>query len=215
MLNQILMVVGVLCGLLGVAALIVPASKTSDTSVLVGGVLVSLGIILAATSLKIWLNWRRSMATNPADNSEPGCDPEWPDATDQPLPKLRSHPAPVERRRSQRIMVQVAVLLRAETPNFEHEPLLAFAASVNAHGGLLQSPRRIRAGQKITLLIPQTGKEARCHVLQSQKFSEDSFATAVEFDQQIPQFWPIASPPMDWSLVSVPHRSDYIAVKMN
>jgi hypothetical protein len=88
--------------------------------------------------------------------------------------KASSDRAPQERRRSQRIMVQVAVLLRTETPNQGHTPTLAFTAWVNAHGGLLESPVRIRAGEEITLIIPQSRKEAGCRVLQVQKLSEDS-----------------------------------------
>ena len=147
------------------------------------------------------------MRTNPTNNAEPGNDLEWPDVVDPSLPKLSDDGAPHERRRSQRVTVQVAVLLRAEAPRHECGPLPAFAASVNAHGGLLLSPRRVRAGQKITLVIPQSGKEAVGRVLQSQMFSEASFATIFQFDKQSPRFWPVASPPPDWSVVSAPQAA--------
>ena len=205
MLNQLLMVCGVLCGLLG-AALLFGGSPTSDVSVLAGGAMVSLGIVLASMSFRAWLNWRKYVKTRrETENVELASDFEPQAVTGQLALKPSSHQAPQERRRSRRIMVQVAVLLRIETPDWEDDPpLLTFTAWVNAHGGLLESPIRTRAGQKITLIIPQSRKEAGCRVLQVQKLSEDSFATSFEFNRQSPQFWPIASPPPDWNVASVP-----------
>ena len=199
MLNQLLMVFGVLCGLLG-AALLFGRSPISDASVLAGGVMLSLGMILASISFRAWLGWRKYVKSRETENTEPGSDFEPQDVTGPLAPEPPIHRSPQERRRSQRIMVQFAVFLRIETSNQAHTPTLAFTAWVNAHGGLLESPAKTRAGQKITLIIPQSRKEAGCRVLQVQKLSEDVFATAFEFDRQSPQFWPIASPPLDWSM---------------
>jgi hypothetical protein len=199
MLNQLLMVFGVLCGLLG-AALLFGRSPTSDASLLAGGVMLSLGMVLTSISFRAWLGWRQYVKTRETENAEPASNFEPQAVTGQPP----IHRSPQERRRSQRILVQVAVLLRIETPNQEHTPTLAFTAWVNAHGGLLESPTKIRAGQKITLIIPLSRKEAVCRVLQVQQLSDDAFATAFEFDRQSPQFWPIACPPLDWSVPCVP-----------
>ena len=203
MLNQLLMVFGVLCGLLG-AALLFGGSPTSDVSVLAGGAMVSLGIVLASMSFKTWWRWREYQKTKATRHVELMSDLELPAVIGPQAPKPSSQQAPEERRRSQRILVQVAVLLRPETPDGEYTPVLAFTSWVNAHGGLLESPVRISPGQKITLAIPQSSNKVGCRVLQVQKLSEDSFATAFEFDRQSPQFWPIASPPLDWSVASVP-----------
>lgn len=198
MLNQILMTIGILCGLLGVAALLAPASKNSDISLLGGAALLSLGVILAAMSLKTWLNWRKYLKTNSIENAEPTSELEQKAATAPIAFRPKFVRRPQDRRRSQRILVQVAVLLRIQTTDDASRPTLAFTTWVNAHGGLLESPARIPAGQKITLIIPQSKTEASCHVLQVQKLNKDSFATTFKFDRPSPQFWPIASPPLDW-----------------
>jgi hypothetical protein len=202
MFNQLLMVFGVLCCLLG-AAILFGTAGTSDDSVLAGGVMLSLGIIVTSVSFGTWLRWRKYLNTKATHNdAELMSDLKLP-AVIRPLALKSSHDrAPYERRRSQRIMVQVAVLLGIETPNQERPPTLGFTTWVNAHGGLLESPVRIRPGQRITLVIPQSRKEARCRVLQVQRASEESFATAFEFDRQSPEFWPIASPPLDWVVVA-------------
>jgi hypothetical protein len=202
MFNQLLMVLGVFCCLLG-AAILFGTARTSDGSVLAGGVTLSLGIILTSVSFGTWLRWRKYLK-DATHTAELVSDLKLP-AMIRPLALKSSHEnrTPHERRRSQRIMVQVAVLLRIETPNQEDTPMLGFTTWVNAHGGLLESPLRIRAGQKATLVVPQSRKEAACRVLQVQQVSDESFATAFEFDRQSPQFWPIASPPPDWGVASV------------
>jgi hypothetical protein len=86
-------------------------------------------------------------------------------------------------------------------PEQERAPALGFTAWVNAHGGILETPVRIRAGQKVTLVIPQSKKEAGARVVQVQKASDESFATSFEFDRPSPEFWPIASRPLDWGVV--------------
>jgi hypothetical protein len=201
MFNQLLMVLGVFCCLLG-AAILFGTARTSDASVLVGGVMLSLGIILTSVSFGTWLRWRKYLKTNAMQNAERVSDLKLP-AVIRALALKSSHDrAPHERRRSQRIMIQVAVFLRIETPNQEDAPMLGFTTSVNAHGGLLESPLRIPAGQKITLVVPQSRQEAACRLLHVQPVSDESFATAFEFDRQSPQFWPIASPPPDWAVVA-------------
>ncbi len=198
MLNQILMAIGVLCGLLGVA-LLAPASKNSDTSLLGGAALLSLGVILAAMSLKTWLNWRKYLKTHSTENAELASARQQKAATVPIAFRPKFVRRPQDRRRSQRILVQVAVLQRIQTPDDGSRPTLAFTTWVNAHGGMLESPVRTRAGETIALVIPQSGKEASCRVLQVQKASEESFAISFEFDQRSPEFWPIASPPLDWN----------------
>src|SRR5438270_222531 len=71
MLNQILMASGVLCVLLGAALLLAPASKASDSSILAGGALAALGIILATMSFRAWLTWRKYLRANAREYAEP------------------------------------------------------------------------------------------------------------------------------------------------
>lgn len=192
MLNQFLMVVGVLCYLTSLA-LLLAAHPTSDLNVLAGGggTLLSLGIVLAALSVRTWLRWRTYAHHKPADNERPLEDSS---ALALALQRVGSG----EQRRSQRIPIQVGVMLRTDPPISGLETVLAFTEWVNAHGGLLQAPARLRAEQKITLFLPHTNAETACHVLQTRRISEGAFAVAFEFERQSPRFWPVGSPPLDW-----------------
>ena len=113
------------------------------------------------------------------------------------------------RRRSQRVLLQVAVLVRAEMPGGKPSQIRALTLVVNAHGGLLESPKKMTADQQITLVNPQTGTEVGCKVVRVEGPDKESFKIAFEFDQRSPRFWPITFPPEDWEVaeeVASDHR---------
>jgi hypothetical protein len=99
------------------------------------------------------------------------------------------------RGRSQRVLLQVSVLVGAHMSDGNRVQAQAFTQVVNAHGGLLDSLFPMTVGQNITLVNPRSGKEVGCRVLRVDGPSEGSFATAFEFDECSPQFWPINSLP--------------------
>src|SRR5262249_38114644 len=105
-----------------------------------------------------------------------------------------------DRRRSQRVLLQIAVLIKTEARDGTRVRTLAFTQVVNAHGGLLDAPFQMTAGQKITLVSPQTRNEAAGHIVRVDKPSEGQFPTAFEFDERSPHFWPISFPPADWGV---------------
>ena len=107
---------------------------------------------------------------------------------------------PQNRRRSQRVMLQVPVLIKVKMPEGNRVQAQAFTQVVNAHGGLLAAPFKTAVGQKITLVNPHSGKEVGCRVVRVEEPLEGSFATAFEFDERSPQFWPISFPPLDWAV---------------
>ena len=105
---------------------------------------------------------------------------------------------PQEQRRSQRVLMQIGVLLRAEMPGGDTHQVQAFTRVVNAHGGLLEVPLGVTAGQKITLANMLTGEAAVCRVVHVEGPSDSNYKVAFEFDGRNPRFWPITSPPNDW-----------------
>jgi hypothetical protein len=107
-------------------------------------------------------------------------------------------PGPLGRRRSQRVMLRVAVVVKAEMPAGNRLQTRALTVVVNAHGALMESPHRMTVGQRITLVNPQTGKEVACRVVSVERSSEEFFRTAFEFDQRNPKFWPVSFPSLDW-----------------
>lgn len=98
------------------------------------------------------------------------------------------------RRRSQRVLLQIAVLIGVDMPGGKRGQTQAFTLSVNAHGGLLESALRLDAGQQITLINPRTKKEVGGRVVRVEGSSESSFTIAFEFALPTPQFWPINLP---------------------
>jgi hypothetical protein len=111
---------------------------------------------------------------------------------------------PPNHRRSQRVMLRLNVLIRFEVREGNRQQTHAFTITVNAHGGLLESPFRMALGQGITLINPQTGKEVGCTVIGVHASSQGYFTVAFEFAQPSPRFWEIAFPPSDWSVSKEP-----------
>jgi len=107
---------------------------------------------------------------------------------------------PKNRRRSKRVMLQVAVLLRATLPDGRSAQVQAFTLAVNAHGGLLESPVQLEANQRVLLVNPGSGKEVAGRVVGVVRSASAMHEVAVEFDFRSPQFWPIAFPPEDWAM---------------
>jgi PilZ domain len=117
-----------------------------------------------------------------------------------PRHDVMGEPNPDNRRRSRRVLIQVAVLVKVEMPGGKHGQAQAFTLSVNAHGGLLEGTMRMNTGQKITLVNPRTKKEVSCRVVRVDGSSESSFTIAFEFDQPTPRFWPLTFPPENWGV---------------
>jgi|GEM_PF-6620018 len=109
-------------------------------------------------------------------------------------------PKPRTRRRSQRVMVQLEVLLQVEVPGCSPRQVHAFTTVISTHGGLLEAPLRVAPNQKITLVNPKSGMSVTCRVVRVDADITDAqvFAIAFEFDQRSSQFWPIDLPPEDW-----------------
>jgi hypothetical protein len=70
-----------------------------------------------------------------------------------------------------------------------------FTSAVNAHGGLLESPLKVMANQKITIVNPHTGKEVGGRTVRVERASSELFSVAFEFDRPSPQFWSITFSP--------------------
>jgi hypothetical protein len=90
--------------------------------------------------------------------------------------------------------------MRATLPDGRSVQVQAFTLAVNAHGGLLESPLKLIANQRIQLINPGSGKEVAGRVVQVEGAASALNEVAVEFDGRSPQFWPIAFPPEDWAV---------------
>jgi hypothetical protein len=106
---------------------------------------------------------------------------------------------PVARRRSQRVLMQVAVRVRgadAQGHSFEeHTETLA----INAHGALVLLTARVTSGSKVELKHIKTEEETECHVAFLGPVRAGRAEIGLEFSAPRPAFWRVAFPPEDWS----------------
>ena len=102
------------------------------------------------------------------------------------------------RRRSQRVLLQIPVDIEVEIDRGKPVRLKAFTLVVNAHGGLLEIALPLRPGQKVTLILPASGVRKSSRIVGFRRSPDAGFLVAFEFDSPTPQFWPIDFPPADW-----------------
>ena len=105
-------------------------------------------------------------------------------------------------RRSQRVLVNVPVIVHGETANnisFREETQTLV---VNAHGGLVTLATNVKLGQKLVLKNKATVEEQECHVVFLGSKQDEKTQVGIEFVRPAPQFWRIMFPPDDWKLVA-------------
>jgi hypothetical protein len=103
----------------------------------------------------------------------------------------------IERRRSQRVMIQMAVTIHLTAPG-KASALKAHTLDVNAHGALLLSPQSFPIGGHFTLENNQTRERQLCRVARAPQAAAEGFQVAVEFEKPSPNFWQISFPPPTW-----------------
>jgi hypothetical protein len=103
-----------------------------------------------------------------------------------------------DRRRSQRVMIQIPVHAYFQTPDGADLHVDAFTLSVNAHGCLLAMDFKPDEGQRMRLVNPKTTVGQSGKVVRAQRARDGSYAVAFEFDSPAPQLWSIVFPPADW-----------------
>jgi len=103
------------------------------------------------------------------------------------------------RRRSERVMLQIPIVLMTESVDHEEMKEETHTLVVNAHGGLLKLEMEILAGQPIVLMNPRSGTEVTAHVVRVENPPGGYTAVAFEFDEPSPHFWPVEFPPSDWA----------------
>lgn len=103
------------------------------------------------------------------------------------------------RRRSQRVLVQVPVVVRgndAAGRKFEEE---TETLAINAHGALILLAAGVASGQKVVLKHKRTQEELGCVVVFLGPVKEKKTEIGIEFCAPNPNFWRVAFPPEDWT----------------
>ena len=112
-------------------------------------------------------------------------------------PGSPNHPGP--RRRSQRVLMQVAVRIRgydAQGMVFEEQ---TSTLAINAHGALIPLQVRVTSGSKVFMKHNGTMQEQECHVVFLGPVRLGKSEVGLEFTVAWPTFWRVAFPPEDWS----------------
>lgn len=105
---------------------------------------------------------------------------------------------PAGQRRSDRVLVDIPVIIRGETPDerpFEEE---TFTVTVSAHGALLMMATQVALGQKLVLRNPVNSDEREGRVAYRGPDRAGLSQVALEFNRPSPEFWPVDYPPPSW-----------------
>ncbi len=104
------------------------------------------------------------------------------------------------RRRSQRLFLQVRVVVEGKVagkPPFSEE---THTIIVNAHGALVEMATAIDQGQTVSMKNVRTGEKIECNVKLVTPAGVGKFNVAFEFTKPNPDFWRISFPPEDWAV---------------
>lgn len=105
---------------------------------------------------------------------------------------------PVQRR-SERVLIDVPVVVRGESTEnlaFEEE---TFTVTVNAHGALLMLASPVALGQHVRLINQTSHEEHDARVAYKGADHAGLSQVGVEFAQACPGFWPVSPAPVSWS----------------
>lgn len=103
------------------------------------------------------------------------------------------------KRRSQRVLLRIPIIVIARGPDKQHVSEHTFTAVVNAHGGLIYLALKVEVGQKIILKNPETSEEQIVRVIHATPAPDGKIEVGIEFLRPAPNFWRIAFPPDDWA----------------
>lgn len=105
-----------------------------------------------------------------------------------------------ERRRSQRVMIQIPVTLELTVAG-KKMTVRASTASVNDQGAMLLCTKNFPVDTKFDLINERTGQKQSCRVTRKAIENAQGYLIPVEFAAAAPGFWHISFPPPGWKPV--------------
>jgi hypothetical protein len=106
-------------------------------------------------------------------------------------PALNRPPTAEERRRAQRVLVRISVVVHvAGKP-----PLQGHTHTVSASGAMVVIPEPLTEGTKITLENTKTQTKVEAKVVRPPQMNSEGSLVPVEFSTPSPTFWNIFFPP--------------------
>jgi hypothetical protein len=123
-----------------------------------------------------------------------------------PKPTANTAMPELTRRRSQRVIIGVAILVVSEdTPKDKTFQEDTQTLVVNAHGALIGLTAKVTKGQLLRLKNQATKEEQLCKVMHIGQSVAGLTQIGVEFTTPSPNFWRIAFPPDDWVATAQAH----------
>ena len=103
-------------------------------------------------------------------------------------------------RRSERVLLDLPVIVSGEFPDHRTFQEETFTVTVSAHGALMMLATNVTLGQRLVVTNPtnEETREARVAYLGSPHAGLSQ--VAVEFSRPSPEFWPVSSPPENWKV---------------
>lgn len=102
------------------------------------------------------------------------------------------------RRRSQRVLLDIPVIVRGESVESSPFEEKTSTLAVNAHGVLVVLATSVALGGKLVLLNPETREEREGHIVYLGRPYARIAQVGIDFARPAPEFWPITTPPDDW-----------------
>ncbi|MGH9677178.1 MAG: hypothetical protein ACRD36_08760, partial [Candidatus Acidiferrum sp.] len=106
---------------------------------------------------------------------------------------------PADNRRTQRVLLQIAIQVRAQFA--DDSPITEDTTTrvVNADGALISLAMKVKPGQKIILRNWASAKEQECRVVHVREKPIGKNEVGIAFPCPMPSFWGLAFPPPDWA----------------
>src|SRR5712691_6786194 len=97
-----------------------------------------------------------------------------------------------DRRRSQRVLLSVAVRITGTNAGSTPFSEQTTTAVVNAHGGVVLLKEAVRQGQRLRVMSQNTGEETACVTVDANVGSYEPREVGIEFVAAAPRFWRVA-----------------------
>jgi hypothetical protein len=104
-----------------------------------------------------------------------------------------------ERRRSQRVLLDVPIVVRGQSVESKPFREETFTISVSANGALLLLAAKVAVGQTLLLTNPETRDEQEGRVARFGSPYGGLSQVAVEFPRSVAEFWHMNPPPQSWA----------------
>jgi len=107
-------------------------------------------------------------------------------------PAVTRQPTPEERRRAQRVLLRMPVVVHLPK---NPKPIEGFTHTVSAGGAMIILAEGIAQGTKFILENPRTQERVEVNVVRPPQMNQHGSLIPVEFLSPAPQFWNIVFPP--------------------